>query len=291
MSVTTAARPGTARRARTDRTRAAIVAAAHDAFVERGYRATSLRDIASAAGISHPGLLRHFATKGELLAAVVAALERDNAEYLLGRGGGRRSRVLWSSARWRVATRPCRDTLHSSRRSPARHRRRCTPRTRSCATGTPSSSRSRPTSCSEAIEDGLVAADRDARDEADAARGALGRTAAAHPVPAGARRRRRPRSMHTRSCSASRADGATPKTVARVGRRHRSSPCRISGNRIRSPRSGYRVGRERRARIVADAMALFARDGYGDTSLQSIARPSACRSRRCCTTIRRRKRC
>ena len=35
--------------------------------------------------------------------------------------------------------------------------------------------------------------------------------------------------------------------------------------------AGYRVGRERRTRILADAMKLFARDGYGDTSLQSIA--------------------
>ena len=34
---------------------------------------------------------------------------------------------------------------------------------------------------------------------------------------------------------------------------------------------GYRVGRERRSRIVRDATALFARDGYADTSLREIA--------------------
>ena len=83
MTTTTA--PGAVRTARTEQTRAAIVAAAHDAFVTRGYRATSLRDIAAAAGISHPGLLRHFATKDELLAAVVDLFERDNETELLER--------------------------------------------------------------------------------------------------------------------------------------------------------------------------------------------------------------
>ena len=34
---------------------------------------------------------------------------------------------------------------------------------------------------------------------------------------------------------------------------------------------GYAVGRRRRAQILADATRLFARDGYGDTSLQDIA--------------------
>jgi AcrR family transcriptional regulator len=34
---------------------------------------------------------------------------------------------------------------------------------------------------------------------------------------------------------------------------------------------GYAVGRRRRTQIVADAMRLFSRDGYGDTSLQDIA--------------------
>ena len=41
---------GSVRSGRTEQTRAAIVAAAHDAFVTRGYRATSLRDIAAESG-------------------------------------------------------------------------------------------------------------------------------------------------------------------------------------------------------------------------------------------------
>nr|WP_281363903.1 TetR/AcrR family transcriptional regulator [Leifsonia soli] len=37
------------------------------------------------------------------------------------------------------------------------------------------------------------------------------------------------------------------------------------------PEAGYRTGRERRAKIVDGATALFAREGYGDTSLLDIA--------------------
>src|SRR5690606_28749707 len=35
---------------------------------------------------------------------------------------------------------------------------------------------------------------------------------------------------------------------------------------------GYAPGRRRRAQILADASRLFAREGFGDTSLQDIAR-------------------
>jgi AcrR family transcriptional regulator len=38
-----------------------------------------------------------------------------------------------------------------------------------------------------------------------------------------------------------------------------------------TPAPGYRTGRARRAKIVADATTLFAREGYGDTSLLDIA--------------------
>jgi len=37
------------------------------------------------------------------------------------------------------------------------------------------------------------------------------------------------------------------------------------------PQLGYRAGRERRARILDGATALFAEEGYGDTSLRDIA--------------------
>ena len=57
--------------------RADIVQAAFEAFAAEGYDSASLRSIAARAGISHTGLLHHFPTKEELLAAV---LERREVE-------------------------------------------------------------------------------------------------------------------------------------------------------------------------------------------------------------------
>lgn len=48
-----------------------ILDAALDLFGERGFTGTSLRDVAERAGLSHPGLLHHFASKEALLAAVL----------------------------------------------------------------------------------------------------------------------------------------------------------------------------------------------------------------------------
>ncbi|MFF0477766.1 TetR/AcrR family transcriptional regulator [Streptomyces sp. NPDC004284] len=59
-----------------------ILDASHELFVSAGYRATSLRDIAAASGISHPALLRHFASKEEILTALVERLDREHGEWL-----------------------------------------------------------------------------------------------------------------------------------------------------------------------------------------------------------------
>ena len=53
------------------RRREQIITAAIELFGEVGYRAAGLRDIAARAGITHPGLLYHFGSKEELLAAVL----------------------------------------------------------------------------------------------------------------------------------------------------------------------------------------------------------------------------
>ncbi|PCC30801.1 TetR/AcrR family transcriptional regulator [Brachybacterium sp. JB7] len=67
--------PGQARRE-------AILDAASSLFAERGYHGASLRDISRRAGISHPGMLHHFASKDTLLGAVIDRLE-DHAQGLL----------------------------------------------------------------------------------------------------------------------------------------------------------------------------------------------------------------
>ncbi|MFE7193033.1 TetR/AcrR family transcriptional regulator [Kitasatospora sp. NPDC057541] len=82
-----------------------ILDAAHELFVDPGYRATSLRAIASASGISHPALLRHFSSKAEILTALVERLDRQYLESVTdGPDGGFRPRPAAETARRNEAT-------------------------------------------------------------------------------------------------------------------------------------------------------------------------------------------
>ena len=70
--------------------RAEILDAAIALFGEVGYRSASLREIAQRVGISHPGLLHHFRSKEELLAAVLEHRdERDAERFHLAAAHGR----------------------------------------------------------------------------------------------------------------------------------------------------------------------------------------------------------
>src|SRR3954447_9565529 len=51
-------------------TRAAVIDAAVRLFAERGFAATSMRDISAACGVSHPLIHHHFGSKEELYAAI-----------------------------------------------------------------------------------------------------------------------------------------------------------------------------------------------------------------------------
>lgn len=59
-------------------------------FAERGYHGASLRDISRRVGISHPGMLHHFASKDVLLGSVIDRLEAhakgllDSVEQMSG---------------------------------------------------------------------------------------------------------------------------------------------------------------------------------------------------------------
>ncbi|MCU1599711.1 MAG: putative TetR-family transcriptional regulator [Frankiales bacterium] len=57
--------------------RADILHKALEAFAERGFQGSSLREIAEAVGLSQAGVLHHFSSKEALLAAVIA--EKDAA--------------------------------------------------------------------------------------------------------------------------------------------------------------------------------------------------------------------
>jgi len=72
------------RGSRAERTEQAIVAAAHELFVQRGYRGTALTDVAKAAGVSDRTIYVRFATKAHLLKRVVdVALVGDSLPIAL----------------------------------------------------------------------------------------------------------------------------------------------------------------------------------------------------------------
>lgn len=79
-------------------TRAKIMDAAARLFVERGYAATSVRDIAAAIGVSNPSLYHHFASKGDLLeqllAEPLARSQQAVQEAMLLSGDARTRRIL-----------------------------------------------------------------------------------------------------------------------------------------------------------------------------------------------------
>jgi AcrR family transcriptional regulator len=72
--------------AKTAARRQAIVRAARDSFVERGVDGASLRDIAARAGITHAGLLHHFASKDELVVEVLRRRHEEEAERARAQG-------------------------------------------------------------------------------------------------------------------------------------------------------------------------------------------------------------
>lgn len=62
--------------------RQAILEGASDLFQEFGYYGASLRDISRRAGISHPGMLHHFASKEDILNKVIDRLEMHAQDAL-----------------------------------------------------------------------------------------------------------------------------------------------------------------------------------------------------------------
>jgi AcrR family transcriptional regulator len=84
-------RPGPERqgpvRARSKQRRAEIMSAAAALFAQRGFHGVSIDDIGAAAGLSGPGIYRHFPSKE----AVLAQMLLDISERLLAEGGRRAS--------------------------------------------------------------------------------------------------------------------------------------------------------------------------------------------------------
>lgn len=270
--MTTASAParGSARSARTAQTRADIVAAANRLFVERGYRSTSLRDVARTAGISHPGLQRHFATKDALLAAVVDSFLLSSEKLLReqtpeGQPGsldfgviarhnaqipGYMALYAALNGEASTATHPAHDLLRD------RYARLISFGAEAIA---------------DAIRHDVVASDRSPRGEAiRVVAGWDGLQLLAQYLPdrvdvvgmIESRQEMLGYPLGWRDAEDSRGgEGRGPAPVLPQPRFLDDAPLAV----------GYRVGRERRARIIEDATALFAREGYADTSLSDIA--------------------
>ena len=94
---TSTRRPGRPKAGSEDK-KARILAEALTLFSTRGYVATSLADIARASDISKAGLLHHYSSKDQLLAAVLEERDRRTLSRLPGVMRGRRLR---STRGWR----------------------------------------------------------------------------------------------------------------------------------------------------------------------------------------------
>ncbi len=260
---------GSVRSTRSARTRTAIVEAANRLFVGHGYRPTSLRDVAAAAGISLPGLQRHFPTKDALLAAVVDSFLLSSENLLLeqipaGEAGaidyGLIARnnaeipgymALYAALNGEASTtsHPAHDLLHD------RYARIISLST---------------AAIDDAIRHDAISSDRDPRAEAiRTIAGWDGLQLLAQYLPD---------SIDVVGMVEFRQEmwgypvGWTDAEDSRARQDAAAIPSRHRFLDDTPPVVGYRAGRERRTRIIEDATALFAREGYADTSLSDIAR-------------------
>ncbi|EPD85726.1 hypothetical protein HMPREF1529_00738 [Microbacterium sp. oral taxon 186 str. F0373] len=258
-------------------TRDRIVEAAREVFISRGYRAASLRDVAAAADISHPGLLKHFATKDMLLTAVIAGFDRSAETVLADRDAARDAgALLFSSVAARNETIEGYLALYaalvgegSTRGHPAHAAmRERYSRLREVFVA----------QLSEARTVGAVHPRRDVHGEAI-------RIAAVWDglqllqlyLPRRVDLVALLTEMQEMLVAApGSTDPAGPDAGEGVAASASPAPwpaLDLVGEEPEATQTteGYRVGRERRSRIVRDATALFARDGYAETSLRGIA--------------------
>ncbi|SIN90409.1 TetR/AcrR family transcriptional regulator [Agromyces cerinus] len=267
------ARPAASARGRATRER--IVAAAARCFAASGYRGVSLRDVAAEAGLSHPGVLRHFSSREQILDAVVTRFELENEHWLAARtdvpphllialAEHNQSKPgyleLFSAlageavspehpAHGRFATRYRELREESLRQPPA------TPWSRDDATrmlagwdGLQLASLYNPGEVDVAAELAQQLTGRREQAGAEPEAGAGAEAGAGDgPTAAASAADTRPASHATP------ADEPQPSTPATA------------------PSAGYAVGRARQARIIADATELFARRGFHDTSLREVA--------------------
>lgn len=253
--------------ARAAATRQAIVAAATALFAEQGFRAVSLREIAARAGISHPALLKHFSGREELLAEVARRI--DDAHCHPTASADPSAELPFAAQARAQAEAP--DALRffaalTGEASAPSHPLHAVMRERVARVRA-----ERRDALERAASAGTLGEGRDSADEAvrlTAAWSGLqllqqylpGRVDCATRLAAHQRLLGDPPGR--RAPGDERGDAVSPPARA-------LPPLVTEDAPVVAP--GYRSGRERRAKIVDDATALFAREGYGDTSLLDIA--------------------
>ena len=86
MAETTTANPSAAPRSSVEEdrlsTRQRILDAASDLFIEKGYEGTSLREIAERVGVTKAALYYHFASKAEMVAALLEPFEDIQRQWV-----------------------------------------------------------------------------------------------------------------------------------------------------------------------------------------------------------------
>lgn len=263
--------PGAPSRAmQRERTRERILEAARALFVQQGYRGTSLREVAAAAGISHPGLAKHVSSTDELLAEVLARMEAENARALPS--PARDGALPFSALAARNAATPGYVALFAALLGEA-------------STPTHPSHAAMAARYAEVERESLAVLDR-AR-----------RAGAIHPDRATAAEMRRfdaiwdglqlmeqflpdrvdtPALLHRleerwNEPPAAALDAPDPAGGPDSGPGPGIGPEVAVAETVPPEGHGYRTGRERRAQILAAASDLFAQDGYAETSLARIA--------------------
>lgn len=256
------------RSARSAATRQRIVAAAHELFVTQGYRSTSLRDIAAAASVSHPGLLGHFTSKDDLLAEVVAQFEQDNADaFSVVVAAAEPGALMFSELAARNAATPGYLELFAALTGEA------------SAPSHPTHERMRERYATmrsltidglqDAVYHGVVSPDRDVEGETiRAMAGWDGLQLMAQYLPD---RIDVVELLEEREALWAMPVGWRDPEDAEPGADAAGPLPELVISEPGEDQAGYAAGRRRRTQILADATQLFARSGYGDTSLRDIA--------------------
>ncbi|WP_353816544.1 TetR/AcrR family transcriptional regulator [Agromyces sp. SYSU T00266] len=225
-------------------------------FTERGERTVSMRDIATAAGLSAPAIFRHFTTKDDLVGELLGNAEMDvgtlahpQAGTSDARGDERATFLTAIAGEATAARHPAHELMR------ARY-----------ASGVSSLA----ATLQNAREDGEFGAQRDP-------------TSSARWLIAGFDGLR---IMHSYLGAKIDIAGMMTERRGHLALDHGSSPLgfppgapadeqfslRFTASRkVAEEVVGYAAGRARRDRIVNEAMALFATSGYGDTSLREVA--------------------